>query len=130
MNIFQIVSVGIIATIISITLRKHHPELSILIGIASGIIIFIAVLQKFTHSLDLVSRLMKQSRVGDVYMANLLKVIGTSYVAEFASQICKDAGEEAIAKKVELGGKIIIMNLAIPLLITIMEIVTGIVNNI
>lgn len=130
MDIFQITSIGIVATIITITLKKHHPELATLVSITTGIVIFIFIIGKFSENIDAITKLVRQSKVEDTYVVNVFKVVGIAYVAEFASQICKDAGEEAIAKKVELGGKVIIMNLAIPILITLMEIITSIINNI
>lgn len=130
MNIFQIASIGVVATIITMTLKRYHPELATLVSITAGILIFLSIINKFTENIGSITKLVKHTKVEDVYMTNLFKVIGIAYVAEFASQICKDAGEEAIAKKVELGGKVIILNLAIPLLTTLMEIIINVMNKI
>lgn len=130
MDIFQIVSIGIVATIIILIIKEHHPELATLVSITAGIIIFMFVIDKLSENINTITSIVSQSKVEDIYVGNVFKVVGIAYIAEFASQICKDAGEEAIAKKVELGGKIIIMNLAIPILTTLMEIITSIINNI
>lgn len=130
MDIFQIVSISIIATITVLIIKEHHPEIAILVSVTAGIVILMFVIGKFSENINAITKIVNQTKIEDVYIRNVFKVVGIAYIAEFASQICKDAGEEAIAKKVEFGGKIIIMNLAIPILTTLMEIITGIMNNI
>lgn len=130
MDIFQIVSIGIVATIIALIIRQEHPELAILVSITAGIIIFTFIIGKFSANINVIISMVNQSRIDSLYVMTVFKVIGIAYIAEFASQICKDAGEEAIGKKIELGGKIIIMNLAIPILTVLMGIIVDILNNV
>jgi stage III sporulation protein AD len=63
-----------------------------------------------------------------VYITTILKVIGIAYLADFGAQLCKDAGESAIAAKIELGGKILILLLAIPILTALMELILKILT--
>lgn len=61
------------------------------------------------------------AKVNIVYVETILKIIGIAYIAEFASQITKDAGQGAIASKIELAGKILILAMAIPILTLLIE---------
>ena len=55
----------------------------------------------------------------------ILKVIGVAYICEFVSSVCKDAGESAVASKVEAGGKIIIVYLALPILTSLLDLLAN-----
>ena len=55
----------------------------------------------------------QKANLDSIYITTVLKVIGIAYIAG-GSQICKDSGEGAIASKIELGGKIL-MVLALPI---------------
>lgn len=69
----------------------------------------------------MVENLAAQANVNLVYVETILKIIGIAYIAEFATQITKDAGQGSIASKIELGGKILILATAIPILTVMIE---------
>lgn len=71
--------------------------------------------------MGMVERLAVNANVNTVYVETILKIIGIAYIAEFAAQITKDAGQGAIASKIELGGKILILAMAIPILSVLIE---------
>ncbi len=71
----------------------------------------------------------KNAKVNLVYLETILKIIGIAYIAEFASQITKDAGQGAIASKIELGGKILILAMAIPILTVMIETILKLIPN-
>ncbi|MBM7604598.1 stage III sporulation protein AD [Metabacillus crassostreae] len=69
----------------------------------------------------MVERIALNANVNLIYVETILKIIGIAYIAEFGAQITKDAGQGAIASKIELGGKILILTMAIPILTVIIE---------
>ncbi len=71
----------------------------------------------------------KRSNINMVYLSTILKIIGIAYIAEFASQITKDAGQAAISSKIEFSGKIIILAMAIPIITAIIESILNIIPN-
>ena len=50
-----------------------------------------------------------------------MKILAIAYLASFASEICKDAGASTIGSKVEFAGKIMILSLAIPILMAVLD---------
>ena len=70
---------------------------------------------------------MQKSSIDSTYIKIILKVIGISYIIEFGKDICKDAGESAIANKMEMAGKVIIVSLSIPVVASLIDIVTELV---
>lgn len=127
MEIIQIVGIGIIATILSVILKQQKPEFSLQISIATGLMIFIFLMSKLTYVIDVLNNLAKRIDMDLLYFSTVLKVIGIAYIAEFGAQISRDAGENAIASKIELAGKILIMVLAVPILTSLLDLIIKII---
>jgi len=127
MEIFQIVGIGIIATVLAIILRQQKPEFALQISIVTGLVIFLFVVTQLKHVVQSLSSLAGRINIDFMYFSTILKVIGIAYIAEFGAQISRDAGESAIASKIELGGKILIMVLAMPILISLLDLIIKII---
>lgn len=123
MEIIQIAGIGILATIIVIILKDTRPEFALYISIVTGVIIFSFVLTKLVYVIDVLRVLSTKANMETTYFSTIFKIIGIAYITEFSSQISKDAGEGSIAMKIELGGKVLIMVLAIPILLALMDLI-------
>lgn len=126
MEIFQIVGLGIIATILIVVLENSRPEFAIYISITTGVIIFSLILHHLVNVIDIIRSLAIKANIEVTYFSIILKIIGMAYIVEFGSQISRDAGQESIAMKMELGGKVLIMVLAIPILLSLMDLIVKI----
>jgi len=123
-EIIKIVSMGIIATILAVVLRQsNRNEFALLISIVTGIAIFTMILGKLKYVIETLNQLVMSTNLEFAYFSIILKIIGIAYLVEFGAQISRDAGEESIASKIELGGKVIVMVLAIPILLTLMDLI-------
>ena len=116
MEIVQIIGIAFVATFIVVLLRQYKPEYTIHISIIAGIIIFGLVVFKLSAIIELLQTLSNKLGVNAKFFAILIKITGIAYLSEFAVNICKDSGESAIAAKVELGSKILIVSMSIPIL--------------
>ena len=123
MDIYQIVAVGIIASVLALTIKKQNPELSLLLSIITSVLIFIMILPKLSAVFELLDNLVQSVHSSLPYISSILKVIGVAYIAQFGAEICADCGESTIASKIELAGKIIIMTISAPILITLLNLV-------
>ncbi|KPU44920.1 stage III sporulation protein AC/AD protein family protein [Oxobacter pfennigii] len=123
MEIFQIVGLALVATILSVLLKGQKPELAIQLSIVTGAIIFIFMISRVSAVLVLLQDVANRVSLDLVYLTSVLKIIGIAYISTFGAEICRDAGESAIASKVEFAGKILIMILAIPILMAVLEII-------
>ena len=70
----------------------------------------------------------EESGIDTAYVKIVIKIIGVAYICQFASDICKDAGESSIAGKIELGGKIVIITMSMPIIYGLLELVSRIIN--
>lgn len=123
MEIVQIAVIGIIGMILSFILKKENSAMSVIVGLAVGIIIFMGILPKIEAVIQMLYKLVSKSDVNIEYIDVVLKVIGISYISQFASQVCSDAGESAIASKIDFAGKIIIIVVSMPVLMGLIEMI-------
>jgi stage III sporulation protein AD len=123
MDIIQIVGLGIVATVLSLIMKEQKPMFSFLLATITGIIIFLFLIGKISDVIRVLEGIAMQANINIVYLDTILKIIGIAYIAEFGAQVTRDAGQGAIASKIELAGKILIMVLAIPILSVIVEMI-------
>jgi stage III sporulation protein AD len=127
LDIFQIVAIGIIAVVIILVLKSQKQEIAILVSIITGIVIFLLVAGKLSAILELFNTYINRVNIDSIYFSTLIKIIGIAYVAEFGAEICKDAGENSVASKIELAGKVIIAALSVPILTSLLELMINII---
>ncbi|MFA7532739.1 MAG: stage III sporulation protein AD [Tissierellaceae bacterium] len=123
MEIIKIVGIGILATFAIVLVKEIRPEFPLFISLITGVIIFTMVLGELSYVVETLNTLGRKVNIEFTYFSTLLKIIGMAYLIEFGGQISRDAGQENIASKIELGGKVIIMVMAIPILLSLMELI-------
>lgn len=125
MNILKICLIAIIALIVILTIKAQMANISIMITIVSGVIIFMMIIPTLEEVLNSILDIVSILDIGIEHIGVILKIIGISYICEFSSQICIDAGENAIASKIELAGKILIMFISIPIITRLLGMITN-----
>lgn len=123
MEIIKIVGIALIALIIIIMLKQYRPEYAIFISILTGILILLLVMDRLTGIINLIQSIEDKFSINTQFIALLIKITGIAFLSEFAVSICKDSGEAAIASKIELGSKIIIISMSIPIISSLLEII-------
>ncbi|WP_128896728.1 stage III sporulation protein AD [Longirhabdus pacifica] len=125
MEIIQIVGIGFIVTILTLIIKEQTPLFAFIITIFAGIAIFLFLIGKLSSIIQVVEQLANASNVNMVFLQTVLKIIGIAYIAEFGAQIVRDAGQESVASKIELAGKVLILFMALPIITVIIETVIG-----
>ena len=113
MDVFRVVVFGIVSAILVTMIKGYRPEIAIQASVLAGITIFVFVAGKLTPVLDFIKAYANRVDVDMQYLPVLFKIVGIAYVTEFGIEICKDAGENTIASKIELAGKVLIAIMAI-----------------
>ena len=121
MDILRIAVLGITGVLIALPLRKEKGEYSTFISMAVCICIFIYIITKVETILDFVNRLESMVAVDSTYITLVIKMVGITYVAEFAMNVCKDAGYGAIGNQIEMFAKLSILVVSIPVLTAFLE---------
>ena len=123
MEIIKIVGIALIALVKIIMLKQYRPEYAIFISILTGILILILVMDRLTGIINLIQSIEDKFSINTQFIALLIKITGIAFLSEFAVSICKDSGEAAIASKIEIGSKIIIISMSIPIISSLLEII-------
>ncbi len=121
MDIIKIVSFALITLLIVIMVKRERPDIALLISLIAGIIVFMFLVSKLTIIVNFLQTLSNKANIDIVYLDTVFKILGIAHLSSFCSEICRDAGESSIASKVEFAGKILILTLAIPILMAVMQ---------
>jgi stage III sporulation protein AD len=120
-EIAQIVGLALLTTILLMILRQEKPVMAVILSIVFSITIFILMMSKMASIISVMQELTNRVEINYFFLATVLKILGVAYLGEFAAAICQDAGEQAVARKVEFASKIIIAVMALPIMIAILE---------
>lgn len=121
MEIIKITGLGLVAVVLIVIIRQQRPELAVQLSIVVGAVIFTMMLGKINSVISLMQELARRSNVSTLYMGTILKIVGVAYIAEFGAQICRDAGEGAVASKIEFAAKVIVIVLAVPIIAAVFD---------
>lgn len=116
MDIISIIGIGIVGALLSVTVKSYRPELALCISVLTGVFIFFWVIDGLGTVVYEIQSICETSGVDSSFFKVAIKVIAIAYVTEFASQIAKDAGEGAIAKKIEIAGKTTVLVVMVPVI--------------
>ena len=123
MEVIKIIGIALIGLIIIIILKQYKPEFSIYISLLVGVLILLLITDKLTGIINLLQSIANKASINSEFLSLLIKMTGIAFLSEFAVSICKDSGEGALASKIEIGTKIIIISMSIPIISSLLEII-------
>lgn len=121
MEIIKVVSFALVALFIYLIFKDRRSDVAVLISLAAGAILFLLVISSLSDIIYFIKEISSKANIDIVYIGVVLKILAISYLATFCSEICKDAGASSIASKVEFSAKILILTLAIPILMAVLQ---------
>ncbi len=123
--IFRIIVIALMGVILAMFLKTQKPEYSVFLSLCIAALILFCVLGLFTSAKEQLSSLSAYLTKDNQYFGLLFKMIGITYLSEFCSGICKDAGYQAIGSQIEVFGKLTILLAGLPILMTLIETIQG-----
>lgn len=123
MDIIKIIGIALIALVIIIILRQYKPEFVIYVELIAGVLILSMSFEGITSIVNLIQSYSNKISISSKFIIVLLKITGIVILAEFASSICKDAGESSLATKIDIGSKVMIVTTSIPIISSLLEII-------
>ena len=121
MDIIKIIGIALIALIIIIIVKQYRPEFVMYVSLIAGALILMLILDKMGAIIDLLESLSNKTAINNEFLVLLIKITGIAFLTEFTVSICKDSGESAIANKVDIVEKIIIISMSIPIIASLLE---------
>lgn len=130
MDIITLSGTAIIAAALCVIVRQYKPEAALGISIACGLVIMGAVLAMLAPSISTINALAQRAQIDGEYVRVLFKALAVCYITQIASDGCRDAGESAIASKLELAGRAAVLVISLPVFTSLAELVTGLLGGI
>lgn len=121
MDMIKIAMIGLAAALLAMQVKVGRPEYEIFITMAACLCIFFFLVTKLTIVIEAISQIQEYIRLDSQYVAILLKMIGITYVAEFSSNLCRDAGYQAVAGQIEMFGKLSVLVISMPVLLALLD---------
>lgn len=129
MDLFGVFALTAAAAFCAVALKKYTPETSVVIAVSAGAILLLSVLSKVKPVVEMVQQLTESIGLELSYGVVLVKTIGICFLCQFTADACRDAGQSALASKVELAAKVTVLVLALPLLENILQMTAGLMNH-
>lgn len=121
MDMIKIAMIGIAAVLLAIQMKSGKKEYELFVTMGACLCIFFFMMTKLETVIAAIGRMQSYIRLDSKYVAILIKMIGITYVAEFSSDLCKDAGYQAIAGQIEMFAKLSILAVSMPVLLALLE---------
>ena len=122
-EIIKIIGIGLIALVIVVILKQYRPEYTIYVSIIAGVLILFLAMEKLSGIISLLQSISDKTYINKQFLGILLKITGIAIITEFSVSICTDAGEKSIASKIEIGSKVIIIAMSIPIVSSLLELI-------
>ena len=123
MEIVQIIGIAMCGVIVTSVIKQYKPEYAIYVALITSSLILFMLFDKLSGIVELLMNLSSKMNTSSEFLKILIKITGIAILTEFAVNICKDTGENAIATKVDLGGKVIIVTMSIPIISSMLEMI-------
>lgn len=128
MIFLKIIGIGLLTTISAVIIKQIKPEMAMFITLTGGILILFEVVALFTGLVDSFLHLTELTGINSEIFQIILKIIGIGYLTEFCADVCIDSGMNSVADKVLLGGKVVILIVALPVINTLIDIITSLLD--
>lgn len=122
MDLFAIIGTALISAAVCVLLLQYKSEYAMLVSLCCGILLFFMIISSLKPAIETMSELMQKANINLSYVKAIVKTLGVCYVTQLAADSCRDAGQSAIASKVELAGKVFIVLISLPLFNELVEI--------
>ena len=123
MNSIQLALLGVVGTLLALQFKSGKSEYGIYVSLAVSLFLFLCMLSRLEIFVRTVKKIADYIKLDAGQMSILLKMAGVTYVAEFASGICKDAGYQNIAVQIEIFTKLTILAIGMPVLLALLELI-------
>ncbi len=128
MTVITIGIVGMTAVLLAVQMKSTRPEYGTYLAMAAGCFIFFYGASRMETILEALGRLRDLIQIDPVYLGTLMKMTGITYIAEFSSGICKDAGYGAVGTQIEIFGKLSMLAVSMPIVLALMETLKGVLG--
>lgn len=126
MSFFKIICGVLVGVLLAIKLKEISHPIWMYLSIALSIFVLTYILNRLSFVLDFLDGIMGEIGLESGYFEILIKIVGLSYMCEFTANVCRESGFSAVASQIEIGGKLTMMVMSMPILVAIVETITSV----
>lgn len=123
MNMIQVGIIGVAGALLAIQFKSGKSEYGVYISVVLSLVIFFSIISRLEIIIDAMKTISTYINMDTAYMGTLVKMLGITYIAEFSSGICKDAGYQTIAVQIEIFAKLSLLVLSMPVLMALLNVI-------
>ena len=127
-EIFKVLGICLVAALLSIVLKSKSLEFSVVISVFAGFLAAVILIKSISEPISQFKNLIEEYNLNNQYFKVAVKALGIGYITSFIADTCRDSGQTSLAAKAELAGKVAIFTLSLPLLLSILNIATGLIK--
>lgn len=127
MEVLPIIGLGLVAAVLAVVLRAYKPEYAMLLSLGAGVLILLMIVGELGPVLAQITDMLGTASIPGEYGAVLFKALGLCFITQIACDTCKDAGESAIAGKIEMAGRVAVLVVSLPLFNQVLSIVYSLI---
>ncbi|MCU6760971.1 stage III sporulation protein AD [uncultured Roseburia sp.] len=125
MSVIKVAMIGVCGVLLAVFLKQQKNEYALYISMGAAVLILLLAVNRLGIVMESIEKIQSVIKIDSSYVKVLVKMIGITYVAEFASGLCKDAGYASVGAQIEMFGKFSIMAVSMPVLLALIETVEG-----
>lgn len=127
MELLKVIGFALTSVILIVILKEQKKEMALILMIVASLGIMLFAISEISKIMDLLNELAEKSGIQKDYLILILKITGIAYLVEFGKNICIDSGQSSIASKLEMAGKVVIVSLSIPIITSLITVLSGLV---
>ena len=127
-DIFSVVGLAVVSALFCLLLRQYRPEFALSASVVCGVLLFLTIVSQMTPIFDVIREILGRIENGNSYVTVIMKSLGICYITQLASDSCNDAGEKAIAGRIELAGRVAILISALPMFTALLQIALNLIG--
>lgn len=125
MDVLSICMIGVTGAMLSVYVKHVKAEYGILLSMSVCIVIILYSSGRLSRIAESLNEINSYLKIDKLYFSVLLKMIGITYISEFAADICRDSGHSAVANQIQVFGKLTIMAVSMPVFLNLLDTITN-----
>ena len=117
----QVAMIGIVVALLALQLKAVKSDYTMYVILGGSLLIFFLSIEKLQLILEIIKQIEKYLSVNQMYLTTLMKMVGGTYISEFAANICRDTGNSSTASQIEVFAKLMILSISAPIILALIE---------
>ena len=124
MDILKVIGFAMLTLILILTIKEQRKDIAVILSLIAGVFILNFAINKIEPVINLLNTLSEKSGINKEFFTVILKATAIAYLVEIAKSMCEDSNEKALGQKVEIAGKVVIISISIPIITSLLNLLS------